>query len=309
MSQPRVAKDIMVTRLVTLPPQTCVLDGITLILKNDVSGAPVVSDSGEYLGVFSEKCCMNVLSEAARQVRAGDPPVGRIPARDFMVTKLVTLQRDMDVFDAIGYLLRNHISGAPVIDSDRTYYGVFSEKTSMRVLIQSAYEQMPTTTVDVFMDTDFGRTVSRKTDLLSIAQTFRDTHYRRLPVLHAGKLSGQISRRDVLRAKHDIFGQSAGRIRIGSGDGELLSEATLTTCMDTHAKTITEDADLLSIAHTFLSTPYRRLPVVRDGKLVGQVSRRDLLLATHSQVIAEPQRTKAVLYLSSLMERSESPFG
>jgi CBS domain-containing protein len=75
--------------------------------------------------------------------------------------------------------------------------------------------------------------------------------------------------------------------------------------MDKVAHTITEDTDLLGMAYIFLHTPYRRLPVLRDEKLVGQVSRRDVLEATHKLFTVAPEREKAMLYLSALAHGSE----
>jgi len=124
-------------------------------------------------------------------------------ARDIMVTRLVTLSPQMDVFEAIGLLLKHRISGAPVIEEDRRFVGVFSEKCCMRVLVDAAYDQIPTTKLYAFMDTE-ARTVTEETDLLTIAQIFKDTTARRLPVLRDGILLGQISRRDVLKAAHQL---------------------------------------------------------------------------------------------------------
>ena len=70
--------------------------------------------------------------------------------------------------------------------------------------------------------------------------------------------------------------------------------------MDTKARTILEDTDLLSIAQIFMNTSHRRLPVLRDGKLVGQVSRRDVLAAAHRMLEIAPEPKKAPLYLSSI---------
>ncbi len=123
-----------------------------------------------------------------------------VTARDFMVKKLVTLRPDMDVFDAVRLLLRNRISGAPVVDAQGNYVGVFSEKCSMHVLLDAAYEGLPTNEVFAFMDAD-AQTIDPNTQLLSIAQVFLLTNYRRLPVVdESGKLLGQVSRRDVLQA-------------------------------------------------------------------------------------------------------------
>ncbi len=125
--------------------------------------------------------------------------MSQITARDFMVTRLVTLRPEMDVIKAVQLLLKNRISGAPVVESDGTYLGIFSEKCSMNVVLDAAYEQLPSSEVRVFMDTE-AQTIKPDTHLLSIAQVFLLTPYRRLPVLEEGRLIGQVSRRDVLKA-------------------------------------------------------------------------------------------------------------
>jgi CBS domain-containing protein len=128
---------------------------------------------------------------------------GPILAKDIMVTKLITLSPNMDVFEAIGLLLKHRISGAPVIDDNEHLLGIFSEKCSMTVLLEAAYDQLPTTELFAFMDVEV-RTITEDADLLTIAHIFKDTPNRRLPVLRDGVLVGQISRRDVLRAAHKL---------------------------------------------------------------------------------------------------------
>ena len=128
----------------------------------------------------------------------------QITARDFMVRKLVTLLPEMDVLEAVQLLLKNRISGAPVVDKDGTYLGVFSEKCSMNVILDAAYEQLPSNGVGLFMDCG-ADTIEPDTHLLSIAQVFLLTPYRRLPVLEDGQLVGQVSRRDVMKASLDLL--------------------------------------------------------------------------------------------------------
>ncbi len=125
-------------------------------------------------------------------------------AADIMVTKLVTLTPDVDVFDAIQLLLKHRISGAPVIDAHWNFLGVFSEKNCMSVLLESVYEQHPTTHLYAFMDVEVP-TISEDTDLLTIAHIFQDNNCRRLPVIRKSKLVGQVSRRDLLGAAHDLM--------------------------------------------------------------------------------------------------------
>jgi len=195
-----LAKDIMVTKLVTLSPDTDVFEALRVLVKSSISGAPVIDGQGNYLGVFSEKCCMRLYDAIAQAAREQQVALPTLPdARQIMSTKLVTLAPSTDVVKAIGDLLKNHISGAPVVDSESRFLGVFSEKTSMSVLVQAAYEQLPSTEVAAFMNTDFGRTILEDVRFLKCAKLFRETPYRRLPVLRGSRLAGQVSRRDVLR--------------------------------------------------------------------------------------------------------------
>src|SRR5690349_3743691 len=109
----------------------------------------------------------------------------QITARDFMVTDVITVSPTADVIDAVRLLIQNHISGAPVVDAKGKYLGVFSEKCSMHVLLDAAYEQLPVYDVRSFMDSE-AQTIAPETHLLSIAQVFLLTPYRRLPVLEGG---------------------------------------------------------------------------------------------------------------------------
>jgi len=137
-------------------------------------------------------------------------PKAQLTARDFMTKRLVTLRPEMDVIQAVQLLLKNRISGAPVVDAEGQFVGVFSEKCAMQVLLDAAYEQLPSNQICLFMDTK-PQTIASDTQLLSIAQVFLLTSYRRLPVLEEGRLLGQVSRRDVMRASLDLLKQPASK--------------------------------------------------------------------------------------------------
>ena len=147
-------------------------------------------------------------------------------AREFMTTRLTTLRPDMDVFQAIEVLLKNKISGAPVVDQDRNLLGVFSEASSMKVLIDAAYEGLPTNQVQAFMDWE-PVTIKPDTQLFSIIQSMINNNRRRLPVLDGTRLVGQISRRDIMR--------QASKILCKKGDREstLLYVSALREMQDT----------------------------------------------------------------------------
>lgn len=124
--------------------------------------------------------------------------IENVVARDFMTRRLVKLRPEMDLFKAIDILVKKKISGAPVVNEDGELLGVFSEKCCMQALIDGAYDQLPTNRVGAFMDKD-PQVITEDTRLLSIAQVFLISPRRRLPVVKNNKLVGQVSRRDVIR--------------------------------------------------------------------------------------------------------------
>ena len=176
----------------------------------------------------------------------------------------------------------------------------------MRVLIAAVYDQLPGTNVGSYMNMDRNRIIDDEDTLLDVAHKFQSTAYRRLPVLHGEKLAGQVSRRDVLRAEHRVASEAVERSKKEDADDKLkeaAKPASVGDYMDTAALTTGPDTDMLSIAQKFLNSPYRRLPIVDGGTLVGQVSRRDLLEAAAEVLRPKPEHHHAqALYLSPLSD-------
>ncbi len=57
--------------------------------------------------------------------------------------------------------------------------------------------------------------------------------------------------------------------------------------MSADVETLGADLDLVQAAERFLKSNYRRFPVMREGRLVGQISRADLLMAMAEQWTAD----------------------
>ena len=120
----------------------------------------------------------------------------------YMTTRLITLSEDLDVYFAINLLLKNKISGAPVINDKNELVGILSEKDCLRVFANGSFHNMPGGLVNNFM-TKAVATVYPEMDLFMVADIFLKHNYRRMPVVSGKKLVGQISRRDVLCAIQD----------------------------------------------------------------------------------------------------------
>jgi CBS domain-containing protein len=123
-----------------------------------------------------------------------------------MVSELVTLRPDMPAVDAAELLLKHAISGAPVVDSEGNLLGLLSEFDCLRAVATSDYEMDAHDDAEVVADlmTTECHTVAPDVDLFALAHSFVQLHVRRLPVVEDGRLIGQVSRRDALRAALEL---------------------------------------------------------------------------------------------------------
>lgn len=125
-----------------------------------------------------------------------------VKVTEYMARKLLTFTPETKVFDALEMLLKKNYSGAPVVNEAGDLVGVLSEADLMRVAIQGSYHEDTSGLVGDFMNEKVV-TIPPDLDLYSVAEMFVKHHYKRFPVVSGGKLVGMISRRDVLLGMED----------------------------------------------------------------------------------------------------------
>lgn len=128
-----------------------------------------------------------------------------VRVRDFMTSaeQLVKLSPTMEVMAAINQLVKHRISGAPVVDASGVLVGMLSEMDCMQVGLIAAEDTCVAGPVSQFMKTSVVA-VSPDDSLTQLAQLFLSKPFRRYPVMENGKLVGQISRSDVLKAINSL---------------------------------------------------------------------------------------------------------
>ena len=121
---------------------------------------------------------------------------------EFMARELITLSPDMEINAAMALLLEHRISGAPVLDASGNLVGILTKKDCLKAAIDASYYRDWGATVDAHMSKEV-ETLDSDTDVLTAAEKFLTSPYRRFPVIQNGNLVGQISRSDALRAMKD----------------------------------------------------------------------------------------------------------
>ena len=127
----------------------------------------------------------------------------QIKVEDLMDRVFVTFTPDTPVRTVVETLDNKRLFGACVVDEKDQVLGIVSEQKCIKLYRQalSANSLKPiedATVMDVLYD-NFS-TISQTEGVVNTAQVFINNEFRRLPVVESGKLVGQITRRDILRA-------------------------------------------------------------------------------------------------------------
>ncbi|EAR15475.1 MULTISPECIES: CBS domain-containing protein [Robiginitalea] len=130
-------------------------------------------------------------------------PEEKVPlrVRDYMTRNLITFHPDQHVEEVIDLLIRHKISGGPVVNEDRELVGILSEGDCIKHISDSRYYNMPPeqNRVSNCMVRDV-ETIDGNLNIFDAAKKFLEAKRRRFPIVENGKLAGQISQKDILKA-------------------------------------------------------------------------------------------------------------
>ena len=138
---PVVARDLMLTDLVTLSPELPLVDAHRALIESGVSGAPVVDDGNSIVGVLSSSDLLRSVAEEHdsdivrvdyfREVLDFSGPEGASDLDDFqdrlkeltvadvMTRELVTITPNASLRDVAATLARHRIHRVLVVEGDR----------------------------------------------------------------------------------------------------------------------------------------------------------------------------------------------
>ena len=134
----------------------------------------------------------------------------QILVSDYMTTNLITFKSDDSLDHVIEQLITYNISGGPVVNDKNELIGIISETDCIKHISESKYYNMPSdtnNTVGKYMVKDVD-TIDKSMNIFDAAFKFISSHRRRFPVTEKGKLIGQLSQKDVLKAAIKVKGNT-----------------------------------------------------------------------------------------------------
>lgn len=152
---------------------------------------------------------MGIKSFTGRRARPDRKIEEGIRVSDFMTTNLTTFKPEQTIMEVMEIFLKSGISGGPVVNEQNELIGMISEGDCLKELSDARYHNHPMEDVKVELH------MIKKVDIidgdmhvLDAANMFLETKHRRFPILENGKVVGQISQSDVIRAAMSLRGQT-----------------------------------------------------------------------------------------------------
>ncbi len=128
---------------------------------------------------------------------------------DYMTRNLITFTSNQTIESVMQSLIKHRISGGPVINEKNELIGIISEGDCIKQISESRYYNMPMQdkTIEKHMVTNV-ETIDGNMTIFDAANKFLNAKRRRFPIVENGKLVGQISQKDVLKAAMKMKGQT-----------------------------------------------------------------------------------------------------
>jgi len=112
-----------------------------------------------------------------------------------MQTDVITIKKQTPIYEAIEILLDSNITGLPVVNEDGTIAGIISEKDVLELLSDLKDSSAK---VEDFM-TEEVVSFDWEDDLIEICECLIKSNFRRVPITAQEKLTGIISRKDLIK--------------------------------------------------------------------------------------------------------------
>ncbi len=124
---------------------------------------------------------------------------------EYMDRVVPTLPPDAHILEAVDFLLRHRVTGAPVVDSDEKLVGIITETDLLKLITEGIGGEPPAEqTVAEYMTTEV-ITIAPSVDIYYAAGVFLTNKFRRLPVVEDGRIVGAITRYDLLRVIRELM--------------------------------------------------------------------------------------------------------
>ena len=119
----------MATNLITFKPDDEIGAVISKLNEHQISGAPVLNERKELIGIISEQDCLRVVIDSVYH----NQPVSKHLVKEYMQKDIISVSYDSDVVDVANKFLKHKFGRFPVVKD-----GILKGQVSKRDILRAA---------------------------------------------------------------------------------------------------------------------------------------------------------------------------
>lgn len=127
-----------------------------------------------------------------------------VSLRDYMLPSPATVHHDASLKEAMAVIIENRVSGLCVIDEEGKLVGILSELDCLRAVLSAVYNKNAIGRAADYMAAENLVVAHPDEDIVDVAQDMLMNNKRRRPVVENGRLVGQITCRQLLKAVQEL---------------------------------------------------------------------------------------------------------
>ena len=120
----------MATELITFSARSELTEVIDVLLEHQISGAAVLNDRGELVGVIDDKDCLQTLVDSVYH----NMPIRKKQMKSYMTDIYKTISIDADIVDAANTFLSSNYKRLLVVDHNDKLKGQISRRDILRAI-------------------------------------------------------------------------------------------------------------------------------------------------------------------------------
>lgn len=149
-----IVRHYMSTELVTVEPETKLLDAADLMKKHDIHRLPVL-DQGLLLGLVTGSTIEEAMPSTATSMSAQESNylLNKVTIKDVMIKEVLVIEPDVFLEDAAALMLENNVGALPVIENDRLV-GIITDKDILKAFTDISGQKSTGTKLILKIDQD-----------------------------------------------------------------------------------------------------------------------------------------------------------
>jgi predicted transcriptional regulator len=120
----------MARDIITFSPDTEIIEVIDIFLEHGISGAPVLNDRKEIVGLIDDKDCINTLIDSVYH----NQPVSKDSVGNYMTDVYKRIGVNADIVDVANVFMRTNFKRLLVVDDDGKLVGSISRQDVLRAI-------------------------------------------------------------------------------------------------------------------------------------------------------------------------------